>query len=165
MKKLSLRLAATSLMLCASFAAAAASQVTKTLEITGIVQETVGASQRCQSNFGGTIVGYGDSELVGKVAFIGSDCITPSGVLYNFNDGRLIILTQAGEQIHANYSGQFVPTGEGAKFVFNNASFQITGGTGKYFRATGGGSFTGAEDMATGAGTIKLSGQITYHKK
>ncbi|SFD59572.1 hypothetical protein [Massilia yuzhufengensis] len=162
MKKLSLRLAATSLMLCASFAASAGTLVTKTLEITGVVQEVVGPSLRCPSKIGGTIVGHGDSALVGKVAFIGSDCITPSGVLYNFSNGRIIIMTQTGEQIYANYSGQFVPTGEGTKFVFSNATFQITGGTGKYFRATGGGGFTGGEDMATGAGTIKLTGRVTY---
>jgi hypothetical protein len=164
MKKLSLRIAATSLMLCASFAASAGQQVTKTLEITGVVQEVVGPSLRCPSKIGGTIVGHGDSPLVGKVAFIGSDCIMPSGPLYNFSDGRIIIMTGTGEQIYANYSGQFVPTGEGTKFVFSNATFQVTGGTGKFFRASGGGNFTGGEDMATGAGTIKLSGQITYKK-
>ncbi|MGH8854923.1 MAG: hypothetical protein ACREWI_11650, partial [Telluria sp.] len=147
---------------CASVSASAGSLVTKSLEITGVVQEEVGTSPRCPSTIGGTIVGHGDSPLVGKVVFIGSDCITPSGVLYNFSDGRIIIMTKTGEQIYANYSGQFVPTGEGTKFVFNNASFQITGGTGRYFKASGGGGFTGGEDMATGAGTIKLTGRITY---
>ena len=162
MKTLSLRLAATSLMLCASFAASAGSLVTKPLEISGVLQEQAGPSTRCPSQFGGTIVGHGDSALVGRVAFIGTDCITPSGYLFNFSDGRLIIVTRSGEQIYANYSGQFVPTGDGAKYVFSGATFQITGGSGQYNKATGGGNFTGGEDMATGAGTIKLSGQITY---
>jgi hypothetical protein len=165
MNKLFLRLAATSLMLCASFSASAAGKlVTKPLVIAGVVQEAVGPSLRCASKIGGTIAGHGDDPLFGKVAFIGTDCITPSGPLYNFSDGRFTIVTRTGELIFANYSGQFVPTGEGTKFVFNNATFQVTGGTGRYFRASGGGGFTGGEDMATGAGTIKLDGKITYRE-
>jgi len=74
----------------------------------------------------------------------------------------MTIVTTDSDQIFLNYSGQFVPTGEGAKFVFSNATFQITGGTGRYKKAAGGGNFTGAEDMATGAGTIKVNGQITF---
>ena len=63
--------------------------------------------------------------------------------------------------VFASYSGQFVPTGEGTNFVFSNASFKITGGTGRYFKASGGGAITGGEDMTTGKGTIKLSGKIS----
>lgn len=126
------------------------------------MQEVVGPSLRCASKIGGTIAGHGEDSIFGKVAFIGTDCITPSGPLYNFSDGRFTIVTKTGELIFANYSGQFVPTGEGTKFIFSNATFQITGGTGRYFRASGGGGFTGGEDMATGAGTIKLDGKITY---
>jgi hypothetical protein len=164
MNKLFLRLAATSLMLCAPVAVLAKSFVTKPLVISGVIQEVVGPSLRCASKFGGTITGHGADPAVGRVAFIGTDCITPSGSLFNFTDGRITIVTQTGELIFANYSGQFVPTGEGTKFVFNNATFQITGGTGRYFRASGGGGFTGGEDMASGAGTIKLNGKISYRE-
>lgn len=162
MNKFPLRVAATSLLLCASFAASAGQLVTKPLVISGTIQELAGPSPRCASNFGGTIVGHGQDPVFGPVAFMGSDCITPSGPLFNFSDGRFTIVTYTGELIFANYSGQFVPTGEGTKFVFNNATFQITGGTGRYAKASGGGGFTGGEDMATGAGTIKLNGNITY---
>ena len=159
---LSFRCAAASLMLCASFAATASPSVTKPLVIEGVLQEFVGPSLRCKSLFGGTIIGQGYSALTGRVAFIGTDCITPSGPLFNFSNGRITIVTTDSEHIYANYQGQFVPTGEGTKFTFNNATFQITGGTGRYKKASGGGSFTGGEDMATGAGTIKLNGKITY---
>lgn len=162
MKTAFFRLATTALLLCAASAASAGPLVTKPLQISGVVQELVGPSLRCASKIGGTIVGHGKDPQVGPVAFMGSDCITPSGPLYNFSDGRITIVTKSGELIFANYSGQFVPTGEGTKYVFNNATFQITGGTGRYFRASGGGGFTGGEDMATGAGTIKLNGSITY---
>ena len=161
MDKPFLRLAAASLLLCASAVASAKSFVTKPLVISGVVQELVGPSLRCASKFGGTITGHGSDPQTGRVAFIGTDCITPDGPLFNFSDGRITIVTQTGELIFLNYSGQFVPTGEGTKFVFNNATFQVTGGTGRYSRASGGGGFTGGEDMATGAGTIQLNGKIT----
>lgn len=160
--KLSFRCAAVSLMLCTSAAVSAAPATTKPLVIEGKIQELVGPSLRCASKFGGTIIGHGASPLLNRVAFIGSDCITPSGSSFNFSEGRITIVTMLGEHIYANYSGQFVPTGEGTKYTFNNATFQITGGTGRYRKASGGGGFTGGEDMATGAGTIKLNGKITY---
>jgi hypothetical protein len=49
--------------------------------------------------------------------------------------------------------------------VFSNATFQITGGTGQYARASGGGTMTGDEDIVTGQGTVQLSGQIQYKDK
>jgi hypothetical protein len=51
--------------------------------------------------------------------------------------------------------------------VFSGATFQVTGGTGKYARATGGGTLSGDEDMITGAGNIKLDGKVQYfeHKR
>jgi hypothetical protein len=99
--------------------------------------------------------------------FIATDCITPDGPLFNFSDGKFIVMTTKGDQIFAKYSGQFVPTGEGAKYVFSGATFQVTGGTGKFARATGGGTLSGGEDMVSGAGNIKLDGKVQYfeHKK
>ena len=162
MNKPSLRFAVASLLLGASFTASAASLVTKPLVIAGVLQEVLGPSLRCPSKLGGTLVGHGIDPVLGPVAFMGNDCVTPNGPLLNFSDGRITLLTKSGEVIYANYSGQAVPTGEGNKVVYSNATFQITGGTGRYHRASGGGDFTGSQDLVTGAGTIKLSGKITY---
>ena len=150
----------TTLVLAAT--AASAASVTKPLTVSAIIQERVGPMPRCPSQFGGTITGHADSALLGRSVVIGTDCITPSGPLFNFNQGKMVIMTTTGEQIYANYSGQFVPTGEGAKYVFSGATFQITGGSGRYWRATGGGTLNGSEDMVTGAGTAELVGKITY---
>lgn len=163
----SLRFAAASLLLGASFtapAASAASLVTKPLVIAGVIHEVLGPSLRCTSKLGGTLVGHGSDPVLGPVAFMGKDCVTPSGPLLNFSNGRITLLTGSGEVIYANYSGQAVPTGEGTKVVFSNATFQITGGTGRYHQASGGGDFTGSQELLTGAGTIKLSGKITYRE-
>jgi hypothetical protein len=155
-----LRFATGTVLMSAALCASAAPVGYKDFQLSGVLQEIPGPSPRCASNFGGTILGFGTSTTVGKVTFLATDCITPNGATYTFSDGKFIITTLTGELIFANYSGQFVPTGEGTKYVFSNATFQITGGTGRYARASGGGDMTGGEDMATGQGTIQLSGRI-----
>ena len=160
------RPAAATLLLAASATASAGSWVTEPLDVEGVLVEAVGPSARCPSQFGGTISGHGTSNMMGgKVVFIATDCITPTPPLFNFSNGKFIVMTTTGEQIYANYSGQMVPTGEGAKYVFSGATFQVTGGTGKFAKVTGGGTLTGGEDMLTGAGTIKLTGRVLYFKK
>ncbi|HBZ08227.1 MULTISPECIES: hypothetical protein [Massilia] len=165
MYKNTLRALTASLLLAATAQASAGGWVTKPLEIEGVLVEAVGPANRCLSKFGGTISGHGESALMGKVVFIATDCITPIGPLFNFSNGKFIVMTTSGDQIFANYSGQFVPTGEGTNYVFSGATFQVTGGTGKYAKITGGGVLSGGEDMATGAGNIKLSGRVLYLQK
>ena len=155
-----LRFATGAVLLSAAFGAHADAGSYKDFQVSGVLQEIPGPSPRCASNFGGTILGYGSSPLLGKLTFIASDCITPNGSSFTFSNGKLIITTLTGDLVFANYSGQFVPTGEGTKYVFSNATFQITGGTGTYYKATGGGDLKGGEDMATGQGTLQLSGRV-----
>jgi hypothetical protein len=157
-----LRFATTALLMSAAVGASAAESSYKDFELSGVLQEVPGPSLRCASQFGGTIMGYGSSALLGKVTFLSSDCITPNGTSYTFSDGRFMITTMTGELLFASYNGQFVPTGEGTKYVFSSASFQITGGTGRYARATGSGTLGGGEDMATGQGNIQLKGRILF---
>ncbi len=160
------RPAAATLLLAASATASAGTWELETLDVEGVLVEAVGPAERCQSKFGGTISGHGSSVMMGgKVVFIATDCITPVPPLFNFSGGKFIVMTTSGDQIYANYSGQMVPTGVGANYVFSGASFQVTGGTGKFSKVTGGGTLTGGEDMLTGAGNIKLSGRVLYYKK
>ena len=160
------RPAAVTLLLAASATASAGEWVVEPLEVEGVLVEAVGPTDRCPSKFGGTISGHGKSALMGgHVVFIATDCITPVPPLFNFSGGKFIVMTTSGDQIFANYSGQFVPTGEGANYVFSGATFQVTGGTGKFTKVTGGGSLSGGEDMITGHGNIKLSGKVLYFKK
>lgn len=158
-----LRLASAAALVLASFSVSAKPAQTQPLEISGVLMEKAGPAAHCPSQFGGTITGHGVSDQVGRVAFVATDCITPSGPLFNFDRGSFIIMTTNGDQIFASYSGQFVPTGVGAAYVFSGATFQITGGNGRYFKATGGGTLTGGQDMLTGMGTVQLSGKI-HHK-
>lgn len=165
MKNLLIRVAAGAFLFAVSTASMADPSLTMPIEISGVLTEIPGPSLRCPSKFGGVIIGRGEGALTGPVAFIANDCITPSGTLFTFSAGKLIVVTVAGDQIFADYSGQFVPTGIGSNFVFSGATFQVTGGTGKFSNASGGGNLTGGEDMATGQGTIKLSGRISYKDK
>ncbi|MDB5747533.1 MAG: hypothetical protein JWP72_2381 [Massilia sp.] len=160
------RPAAVTLLLAASATASAGDWVVEPLVVEGVLVEAVGPAERCPSKFGGTISGHGNSAMMGgKVVFIATDCITPVPPLYNFSSGKFIVMTTSGDQIFANYSGQFVPTGEGAKYVFSGATFQVTGGTGKFKKVSGGGVLSGGEDMITGHGNIKLAGKVLYYKK
>jgi hypothetical protein len=160
MIKTTSRAAISALLLMSAVGASANPFTIKTIEVNGVFQEQIGQSSRCPSQMGGTITGYGDSAIAGRVAFIATDCIMPAGPLFNFSEGRFIIVTTSGDQIFANYSGQLVPTGDGAKYVFSGATFQVTGGNGRYAKASGGGTLSGGEVLSTGAGTIKLSGQV-----
>jgi hypothetical protein len=161
MFKYVLRFATGAVLMSAALCASAGPATYKDFKLSGVLQETPGPSARCASNFGGTIQGFGTSSLVAnKVGFLATDCITPNGTSFTFSDGKLLITTLTGELIYVNYSGQFVPTGDGTKYVFTGATFQITGGTGRYFNATGGGDMTGGEDMATGQGTVQLTGRM-----
>jgi hypothetical protein len=162
MSKSVLRLATAAVLMTAAVGASAAPASYKDFELSGVLQEVPGPSARCPSNFGGTIMGFGSSTLLGKLTFLASDCITPNGTSYTFSDGKFMITTMSGELLFASYNGQFVPTGEGTKYVFSNASFTITGGTGRYFRASGSGTLSGGEDMANGQGNIQLKGRILY---
>jgi hypothetical protein len=157
-----LRFATTALLLSAAVGASAAPSSYKDFELSGVMQEVPGPSARCASGFGGTIMGYGNSELLGKVSFLTSDCITQNGPAFTFSEGRFMITTMSGELLFASYNGQFLPTGEGTRFVLSNASFTITGGTGRYAKATGSGTLGGGEDMATGQGNIQLKGRILF---
>jgi hypothetical protein len=156
------RFATAAMLMSAAVGVSAAQSSYKDFELSGVLQEVPGPSARCASQFGGTIMGYGSSALLGKVTFLSSDCITPNGTSYTFSEGRFMITTMTGELLFASYNGQFVPTGEGTKYVFSSASFQITGGTGRYARATGSGTLGGGEDMATGQGNIQLQGRILF---
>lgn len=107
----------------------------------------------------------GDSALLGRIAFNASDCITRAGLHFNFSEGRFVIVTASGDQIFACYSGQFVPTGVSLQYEFRAATFQITGGNGRYAKAGGSGTLSGKSNIVTGNGTLQLSGRITYEAK
>ena len=65
MSKSFLRFATAAVLLSAAVGASAAPASYKDFELSGVLQEIPGPSARCASNFGGTILGFGSSELLG----------------------------------------------------------------------------------------------------
>jgi len=163
MFKTVLRVATASVLMSVAFGASAGNKhkTYEDLEINGVFQEIVTPSLLCPSKLSGNLAGYGDSDaLGGRVVFLSKDCFTQNGTTFTFANGKFMITTMSGELLFADYSGQAIPTGKGSEAAFNGATFQITGGTGKYFKATGGGDITGTEDLLTAKGTIQLKGRI-----
>jgi hypothetical protein len=163
MFKNALRLATGSLLMSAAMCSFAADTTPQDFTVSGVFQELLGPSLRCPTKFGGTMTGYGTSDKLGRLVFLGGDCIAQSNNLMTFSGGHFIITTLTGELLFADYSGQAVPDAQGV-LTFTGATFQITGGTGKYKHATGGGSMNGSESMQTLQGQIQLSGRILLKK-
>lgn len=163
--KISLCVLSSLVLMTASFSASASKTVVKALEVSGVFNEKVGPAPQCASKLGGQLAGHGVTVEGTPVAFVGGDCFAQNGTTFTFSNGKFILLYPNGDQIFADYSGQFVPTGVGTAYVMNGGTFTITGGSGTYTRALGGGYLSGTEDLSNGAGTIVLSGRISYKQK
>ena len=116
---------------------------------------------------------------LGSVTATSQDCINPLGVpdpskppAFGFVSGvganGLVLTTASGDQLRGVYTGTLTPQAGGPHAV--NGFFVITGGTGRYARASGGGTLSGTEDISemspagqgTGYGEISLTGRIVY---
>ena len=111
---------------------------------------------------------------LGRVTASSQDCINPLGVpdpnaptAFGFVSGTgpqgLVFTTTSGEQVRGVYAGTLTPQAGGPHAI--NGFFVITGGTGRYARASGGGTLTGTEDISQvtrGDGEIALTGRIVY---
>ncbi len=165
MKTVSIRLLSSLLLMAASFPASAAPTVVAALEVKGVFNEKIGPAPQCASTLGGKLAGHGETAEGTPVAFVGGDCFAQSGTTFTFSNGKFILLYPNGDQIFANYGGQFIPTGVGTAYIMNGGTFTITGGSGTYSGARGGGYLSGTEDLSNGAGTIVLSGRVQYKPK
>jgi len=122
----------------------------------------------------GLLSGSGQGTHLGKLRARSQDCINPSGVFdpngptaYQFTSGTgpdgLVFTAENGDQVFATYSGTLEPQPDGPHAV--SGDFVITGGTGHFAGATGGGTLEGSEDISRvviGEGEISLSGRIRY---
>lgn len=134
------------------------------LTISGIIQEQVGYRPDCASQFGGTTTGIGVSSLLGWVSLEANDCITPAEDYLSF-EGKMIFTISNGDEIFADYFGFSVPTNYPTIFTLKDSFFNITGGTGNFLSATGGGKLQGGEDILTGLGVMQAKGTISHFKK
>ncbi|MBA4143755.1 MAG: hypothetical protein H0X43_12330 [Nitrosospira sp.] len=135
---------------------------TKTpLKASLVTQEKVDFMPNCPSKFGGTTTGTGKSTHLGKVTLTASDCVTPREDHFTF-DGTFTLIAANGDTLTGDYSGAFIPTNTGSMYRLSDATFKITGGTGRFIRATGSAELTGNQDIQTGEGKIEADGMISY---
>ncbi len=130
------------------------------LTITGVTHEQVGYKGECSTRFGGNVTGTGISSLLGLVSISGQDCIAPINDYFSF-EGELTFTTRNGDELFADYSGLFTPTAYLPLFTLKDAIFEITGGTGSFSQATGGGVLVGGQNILTGLGLIQAKGSIS----
>lgn len=128
--------------------------------VNAIIHEETGFKPGCASQFGGTITGSGTSSLFGRVSVEGNDCITPQENHFSF-EGTMTFTVSGGDEIFADYYGLFTPTSVPSIFAFTNSFFDITGGTGNFLHADGGGRLLGGEDISSGWGVLRTTGTIS----
>ncbi|HEY6044941.1 MAG TPA: PEP-CTERM sorting domain-containing protein, partial [Nitrosospira sp.] len=142
------------------------------LIINAVIHETViptlmDPTPRCATPLEGTITGNGTSPLLGKVSFEAHDCITPAGTSLSFI-GKMVFTMLSGDELFADYGGSFTPTSYPSVYTLTKSSFTITGGTGSFLNAKGGGTLQGVEkidpSLLTGLGLMQATGTISNFK-
>jgi hypothetical protein len=125
-------------------------------------------------NWAGMTVGKGTASHMGRIGFVATDCVAPSGYNLTFTDGKLTVTAANGDKIYMNYFGLFMPTGtfSASKLpIFalhkEGSAFFITGGTGRFANATGSGFMSGQEEVSAdwdipSTGQMQLEGYISF---
>jgi hypothetical protein len=131
------------------------------LKISVVTQEKSGLNPDCPSGYGGTTTGTGKSSHMGKISIAANDCITLGDNHYEFI-GKLTITAANGDKLSGDYSGSLVPTDAVLVYSFSNATFQITGGTGRFSKASGSVELQGNQDIKTGKGKMEADGTVSY---
>ena len=140
---------------------ASASPTNVPLKISAVTQEIAGLNPDCPSRFGGATTGTGKSTHMGNISVTASDCITPVDTHYTFI-GKLTLTAANGDKLTGDYSGSLVPTDTALVYSFSDATFQITGGTGRFSKASGSAELQGSQDIKTGKGKMEAEGTISY---
>ena len=135
-----------------------------------VTQETLGIdAQRCPGfapYLVGSTVGKGTASHMGAVTLQATDCpLTQDGVNFFFSNGLLTLTAANGDQLTARYSGTLLPVpGANPPVHAIQGSFAVTGGTGRFDGARGGGSLQGSEDLATLKGRYEIKGVLTLRQ-
>lgn len=114
----------------------------------------------------GVISGQGNATQLGRTAVSGTNCVTPPAdgapPVYTFADGSIILMAANGDTVTGSFRGAFVPTGKGTVFTVVNGTYSFNRGTGRFSAATGSGTLTGTQDIATGKGQLQANGKISF---
>lgn len=107
--------------------------------------------------------GAGYASHLGKVTLTTTetlDFVTSPGSLV-IRDGRMVMVAANGDELRWAYEGiGSLPDADGISEL--TGTFVITGGTGRFADATGGGTFLGTGSTVTGVATVSYQGTIAY---
>ena len=104
------------------------------------------------------LVGTGHATHIGRFTEIQTHCV--NSTTGEFTSGRFTVTGANGDAIFGTYSGHIVPTTPTTGAIYG--VFVLTGGTGRFVGATGGGGATGTLDFVTGeANDLVLRGTIS----
>ncbi len=105
-----------------------------------------------------SLAGTGHATHMGLFTNTQSHCVNPATM--DFVQGTTIMTAANGDTIVGTYSGHMVVTGPTTASIYG--VFVITGGTGHFAGATGGGAATGTLDLVTGeSNDLLLKGTIS----
>ena len=120
---------------------------------------------RCPvTGFVGTTKGSGHVSHLGAVTLLASDCpLLPYGVPA-FSNGTLVLTAANGDELKANYQGALMPVGGSSTQFSITGTFAVSGGTGRFVRATGGGALGGhiTLGLQVSPGRYLIDGWISY---
>ena len=137
-----------------------------------VLSETVGFTFAPPCVAIGSVQATGVALNLGKFTATSQDCINPLGAFapggsFAFSStaspAGFVLLFDSGEQLFITYSGTLTPRLSAPHRLAGQ--FVITGGTGRFFGATGGGILAGQEDISQvvfGQGTADATGTILY---
>ncbi len=103
------------------------------------------------------IHGTGNATHLGRLTDDQSHCAAPPSLA--FTDGQFAFTAANGDRLQAHVLRDFVPL-DPPLFTIDG-HFTITGGTGRFAGATGGGDASGVQNLATGDATVSLVGTIS----
>ena len=104
------------------------------------------------------LAGIGQASHMGRFSETQTHCVNPTTLA--FCSGRFSFTGADGDTVSGTYSGQLVITAPTTAAIYG--VFVVTGGTGRFAGATGGGNASGTLDFVTGeANDLLLKGTIS----
>ncbi len=111
----------------------------------------------CPTQLADIATGQGNATHLGRFAGETFSCVDLGNL--RLTDGRFTFTAADGSQVHGTYEADLVPLSP--TLIAIAGTFTITGGTGRFQGATGGGSLTGHVNLATGASMLDFDGEIS----
>lgn len=111
------------------------------------------------------VVGTGQASHLGRYTVVRQHCFNLA--TFAIEEGRFVQTAANGDELWGTYTGstqavlEFAPDGSPLVIVIASPT-QITGGTGRFYHATGAGHTRGVFNVGTKVGTFTFDGEITY---